>query len=353
MKTCPVSDADRRGVIAVPPLCRRTDGSLDPEENLKLVRHLRAGGITRLMYGGNAFLYHITLREYAELIEWLEGLDDELWVIPSAGPSYGRLMDQAELLRETRFPCVMALPCADPRDARGIETGLRRFADRAGRPLIVYIKEEQNFGADLTAGLDAVARLVRDGVCVGIKYAVVRQNPAEDAYLEQLLERVERRLIFSGIGERPAVTHLEKFGLPGFTSGSVCLAPALSQQIWELCEAGDFAQARLVRERFIAHEDLRDAWGPARVIHAAVELAGIAKTGPIPPFVSELDATPLAQLRPVALELSVAAWSGFGKAVAGVAIHGTTHAANGIEHGGVDAEVVDDLLGNVKAKYVT
>ena len=37
-------------------------------------------------------------------------------------------------------------------------------------------------------------------------------------------------------------------------------------------------------------EDLRDAWGPARVLHHATELAGIAPTGPIPPFVSPLDA---------------------------------------------------------------
>ena len=29
-------------------------------------------------------------------------------------------------------------------------------------------------------------------------------------------------------------------------------------------------------------EDLRDAWGPARVLHHATELAGVARTGPHP-----------------------------------------------------------------------
>ena len=47
-------------------------------------------------------------------------------------------------------------------------------------------------------------------------------------------------------------------------------------------------------------EDLRDAWGPARVLHHATELAGIASTGPIPPYVSALDADQLEQLAPVA-----------------------------------------------------
>ena len=310
MKTSPVTLADRQGVIAVPPLCRREDFSFDWEQNAKLVAHLRSGGVTRLMYGGNAFLYHVTLDEFRQLLDWLAGLDDSLWAIPSVGPSFGRLMDQAPLVRRHRFPCVMALPCADPRDASGLENGLRRFAAAAETPLIVYLKEESNFGPDLLAGLDAVARLVRDGICVGIKYAVVRKDPAVDPYLEALLERVDRQWVISGIGERPAIAHLQTFQLPGFTSGSVCVAPALTQQIFECCQRGDWAAAAALREHFLPHEDLRDGWGPARVLHASVALAGIAATGPIPPFVSALDADRLARLGPVALELRVAAGPG-------------------------------------------
>ena len=303
MKTSRVSQADRHGVIAVPPLCRRVDGSLDWDESAKIVSHLKAGGVTRLMYGGNAFLYHITLAEYAELLVWLSGLEDELWCIPSAGPSFGRLMDQALLLKKYRFPCVMALPCADPRDARGLEDGLRRFSAAAETPLIVYLKEEQNFGGDLMAGLDAVARLVSDGVCVGIKYAVVRADPSKDAYLDELLKRVDRRLVISGIGERPAIVHLEEFQLAGFTSGSVCVAPAKTQAIFECLDRGDFAGAVPLRELFLPHENLRDAWGPSRVLHASIELAGIAASGAIPPFVSALSAEQMSKLAPVAKAL--------------------------------------------------
>jgi len=309
MKTTPVTSADRHGVLAVPPLCRRADFSLDWDQNRRMVAHLRSGGITRLMYGGNAFLYHMPLAEYEPLLDWLSSLDDEFWCIPAAGPSYGRLMDQAPLLKRHGFPCVMALPCADPRDAAGLEVGLRRFADACAKPLIVYLKEENNFGGDLEAGLDVVARLVAEKICVGIKYAVVRADPAEDKYLVSLLRRVDPQYIISGIGERPAIVHLQKFGLNGFTSGSVCVAPGLSQQIFEACDRADYAAAAPIREKFLAHEDLRDAWGPARVLHAGVALAGIAETGPVPPFTSGLAGGQLEQLAPVAQALRAA----FGK----------------------------------------
>ena len=264
---------------------------------------MAAGGMTRFLYGGNAFLYHATLAEYEQLLDWLSGAADDLWMIPSAGPSFGRLMDQAAILRRYKFPCVMALPCADPRDASGLERGLREFADRSATPLILYLKEETNFGADKMAGLDAVARMVTDGTCVWIKYAVVRNEPENDPYLHALLERVETSRVVSGIGERPAIVHMRDWSLPGFTTGSGCVAPAASLGVFEACTKADYGTAARIRERFLPLEDLRDAWGPARVLHAATELAGIAKTGPIPPFLSPLAESQKNELKPVAREL--------------------------------------------------
>ncbi len=292
-------------MFAVPPLARRADArrSIDFDENGRLLKHMTAGGITRFLYGGNAFLYHVTLAEYEELLGWLSGFPDGAWAIPSVGPSYGRAMDQAALLSRGRFRCAMALPCADPRDARGLEAGLREVSDAAGLPLILYLKDEPNFGADLAAGLDAVARLVDAKVCVAIKYAVVRADPRPDAYLQALLERVDRRLVISGIGERPAVVHMRAFGLPGFTTGSGCLAPRMSQTVWEACARADWNAAEEMRAGFLPLEDKRDAWGPARVLHAAIELAGVARLGPIPPFVSALSEPQRSELAPVARAL--------------------------------------------------
>ncbi|WP_155121162.1 dihydrodipicolinate synthase family protein [Bryobacter aggregatus] len=249
---------------------------------------MRKNGLTRFLYGGNAFLYHLPLHEFEDLLGWLSGQDDSLWCIPSVGPSYGRLIDQVAILKKFSFPCVMHLPCGDPRDAAGLERGLSDFVQRTGIPLILYLKEESNFGGDRGAGLDAVARMAKSGVCIGIKYAVVREDPAVDPYLDGLLQRVDRRIVFSGMGERPAIVHLQKFRLPGYTTGSGCIGAAQTQRIFTLCQEKRWNEANVLREQFLPLEDLRDAWGPARVLHAATEAAGIAKLGEVPPFVSDL-----------------------------------------------------------------
>lgn len=296
---------DLRGVYAVPPLPRRAGSGrpLDFDAAETIARHIESGGITRYLYGGNAFLYHITLAEYEALLEWLAAFPASRWAIPSAGPSFGRAMDQAPLLRRHAFRAVMTLPCGDPRDAAGMEAGLREFAEACGLPLILYLKSEDGFGANLDAGLDAVGRLVDDGVAVAIKYAVVREDAAKDPYLEGLLRRVDRRLVISGMGERPAVVHFRDFGLGGMTTGSGCIAPRRCSDLFAAAGRGDWEAAGRARSLFMPLEDLRDAWGPARVLHHASELAGIASSGPIPPFVSPLTLPQVEALRPVAAAL--------------------------------------------------
>ena len=289
----------------MPPLARKDNDSrsIDLPANDRILGHMTSGGMTRFLYGGNAFLYHISLAEYEELLDWLSDASDDLWMIPSAGPSFGRLMDQAQILKRYKFPCVMALPCGDPRDAAGLERGLREFAQKSGMPLVLYVKEESNFGGDKMAGLDAVARMVADGTCVWIKYAVVRSEPQEDPYLQAVLDRIDRNRVVSGIGERPAIAHMRHWSLPGFTTGSGCVAPVSSLELFNACTRGHFDTAESFRHRFLPLEDLRDKWGPARVLHAATELAGIANTGPIPPFITPLNEMQKNELRAVAEDL--------------------------------------------------
>jgi dihydrodipicolinate synthase/N-acetylneuraminate lyase len=293
------------GVYAVPPLPRKRDArrSLDFNAAECVARHIAAGGVTRYLYGGNAFLYHITLEEYEALVDWLSGFEAPRWPIPSVGPSFGRAIDQARLVRRHSFRCAMVLPCGDPRDARGMEAGLREIADAVGVPLIVYLKSEDGFGSAKDEGLDAIGRLIDEGVAIAIKYAVVRDDPRYDGYLEGLLRRVDRTRVISGMGERPAVVHLRDFELGGLTTGSGCIAPGLCSRLFEACGQRDWMQAEELRAQFMPLEDLRDAWGPARVLHHATELSGIAPAGPIPPFVSPLAQRELDALAPVARAL--------------------------------------------------
>jgi dihydrodipicolinate synthase/N-acetylneuraminate lyase len=300
-----LTPGDFKGVFAVPPLprSRNAQRALDFDAAERIVRQIEAGGIMRLIYGGNAFLYHVTLDEYDALLGWLAGFSPARWAIPSIGPSFGRAMDQVRLLRRHSFRTAMLLPCGDPRDAGGLEAGIREIADAAGIPLVLYLKSEDGFGPNKEAGLDAVGRLMGDGTAAGIKYAVVRGDPRGDPYLDALLRRVDRARVLSGIGERPAVVHMRDFRLPGFTTGSGCIAPGLCSGVFAACQAGEWRHAETLRAHFLPLEDLRDRWGPARVLHHATELAGIAPTGPIPPFVSPLDRGQLDHLAPVARAL--------------------------------------------------
>ena len=64
----------------VPPLARNDDLSLNAEENQKLIGHLESGGVSTLLYGGNALLYHIAPSQYADLLGQLEAWAAEtLW----------------------------------------------------------------------------------------------------------------------------------------------------------------------------------------------------------------------------------------------------------------------------------
>ncbi len=286
-------------VLSVPPLARRSNYSLDKEGNRRILAHLAAGGVTTALYGGNANLYNVGVRELAALIDLLEDIaPPDTWIIPSVGPDYGKAEDQLAVLKDRAVPTAMLLPLVFPATPAGVATGVRRLADSYGKPLIAYVKDSKFIAArDL-------AHLVKDGAVCAIKYAIVRDDPTQDPYLDELLAHVDRKLVVSGMGERPAVAHLSKCGLNGFTSGSVCIAPAMSQAILAALKAGDIGTANKLREKFLPLEDLRDRHSPLRVLHAALGTAGIAETGPLLPFLDTIvDATLLAQIREAAQAL--------------------------------------------------
>jgi cardiolipin synthase len=290
-------------VLAVPPLCRNADFSLNETENAKLVRHLEAGGIRTLLYGGNANFYHIALSEYDQalsLIATIAGADT--LVIPSAGPAFGMMMDQAKVLRRHRFPTVMILPQQGITTSDGVEIGIRRFTDAAGIPALLYIKQ------DGFIDVKNVAALARDNIISAIKYATVRTDPAKDEYLNQLVQQVDRKLIISGIGEQPAIVHMRQFGLAGFTSGCVCIAPALSAAMLEAIKRNDWQKAEQIRQTFKPLEDIRNAINPIRVLHEAVRLAGIADTGALLPLLTNLPEHAMQRIEVAATALSQAGW---------------------------------------------
>jgi len=285
-------------VVAVPPLARDAKGKISASENEKLIKYLEQGGVTTLLYGGNAVLYHIRMKEYAKLLKMLSELaSDQTLIVPSVGPGYGTMMDQVKILREFDFPTAMVLPQREIADEAGLATGIRRFAEKYGKPIVLYLKHDRWLPPS------TVRSMVDDGLISWIKYAVVRENPSHDDYLREILEVVPGEIIVSGIGEQPAIIHLRDFGVNSYTSGCVCVAPALSMEMLRAIQAGDYDRAESIRKQFCGLEDLRNSIQPIRVLHHAVAAAGIAATGPMQPMLSELSAEQAARVALAAVEL--------------------------------------------------
>jgi dihydrodipicolinate synthase/N-acetylneuraminate lyase len=292
------TDLLTRSVLAVPPLARNADLSLTDAENRKLARHIEAGGVRTLLYGGNANFYHVSIGEYDRILSFLaQTAGPQTLVIPSAGPSFGTMMDQAQVLRRYQFPTVMVLPQVGITTSEGVAAGVAQFVQAAGVPALLYIKHDGYIEPR------DVKRLADARLLSGIKYATVRPDPREDDYLRRLVDVVDRGMIISGIGEQPAIVHLRDFGLGGFTSGCVCVAPRLSAAMLKAMRVQRWDEAERIRNVFKPLEDLRNAINPIRVLHEAVRLAGIADTGPLLPLLSNVPDSDHAKIRDAAIRL--------------------------------------------------
>ena len=285
-------------VISVPPLARTTGGEISLSENRKIVNHLKKGGVTTFLYGGNAALYHLSSREFQVLLEMMPqfGSDDCL-MIPSVGPFYGTMMDQAKVLRELDFPTAMVLPTRDMVTSAGIVEGIRRFVDSMGKPVVLYLKHEGYIEVK-----DA-AKLMEEGCLSWIKYAIVRKDPSMDPFLRELVQTLGSDRIVSGMGEQPAPVHMKQFNLKSYTSGCVCVAPGLSMDMLQALQMDDMTKAEDIRKQFEGLEGLRNEINPVRVLHAAVRLTQLADTGPIQPMISEISDSQAAKVAKAAMEL--------------------------------------------------
>ncbi|HEV2605982.1 MAG TPA: dihydrodipicolinate synthase family protein [Microvirga sp.] len=290
-----------RSVLAVPPLALGADYEPNGQANAALIRHLEGGGVSTLLYGGNANVHSWPVSRFGD---WLDGLEaavaPDTWLIPSVGPDYGKLLDEAAILKSRRYPAAMALPMIAPQTPAGVLRGIETFVDRSGVPLILYIKTDSYVPAE------AVGRLVEQGAVFGIKYAVPRADITQDPYLDALIAAVGRERIVSGFGEPPALPHLEHFDLAGFTAGCVCIAPALSMAFLHALKRRDGAEARRILGFIQPLEAIRERANAIRVLHTAVTLSGVADMGPILPLLTEADPSVHGEIREAARALLAA-----------------------------------------------
>ena len=299
MNTSPLQiDEFSASVLAVPPLARQPDLTLDVVQNRKLIRHIEAGGFRTLLYGGNANLYHTSTREYGQLLDMLAtSAADSTRVIPAIGPDFGKMMDQALLLRNTGYRTAMVLPMQGFTTPEGVAEGISRFVDVAGIPVTLYVKSEQYID------IDTLGRLVDEGRIAAVKYAIVRDDPAQDPYLHALVQRITAARVVSGMGERPTLVHLAQFGLASFTTGSGCIAPKACMALLRALKQKDMPLAQAIYDLFMPLETLRDSISLIRVLHDAVTLSGVADMGSHLPLLSASPANRHADIQAAARAL--------------------------------------------------
>ena len=108
-------------------------------------------------------------------------------------------------------------------------------------PIIAYVKDDGFIEPrDL-------AKFVDDGAVCAIKYAIVRADPKPILSSTSCRSMSTAASVISGIGERPAIAHLTHYKLAAFTSGSVCVAPALSTALLRALQRGDVKRAEGLR----------------------------------------------------------------------------------------------------------
>lgn len=205
-------------------------------------------------------------------------------MIPAIGADYGKMLDQARILAHTPYRTAMVLPFSGFTTPQGVEAGLTHISQLAGMPLTLYVKSEHY------VDIDTLARLVDRGTLIAVKYAIPRENASQDPFLQRLVQSVGSARVISGMGERPALAHLQEFGLTAWTTGSGCIAPHAVMALFDAAKANRTDEAQRLYEAFMPLETLGDAISLIRVLHDAVTMSKIADMGPLLPLLSS---TPL------------------------------------------------------------
>lgn len=275
-------------VVAVPPIALNADYSVNAGANEAIIKHIEAGGVNILLYGGNANLYHFGLDDYRAAMEAIKAsAASTTHLITSIGNDFGKAMAQVPIARDLGFRNVMVLPTNFPADPAGVANGVRKLAAAFGSGLILYLKRENYVDPN------ELAKLIAEKAVSFVKYAVEKPDAADDPYLDAVLSAIGTEYLASGMGETPIHDHLGARKVTTYTSGAVCIAPAAASELLALYKSGRAAEAFELSKPFLHFEKVRLMLGGLQVLHDGLRLSGVADTGPLMPMVSNLPADKL------------------------------------------------------------
>ena len=159
------------------------------------------------------------------------------------------------------------------RDA-GVESYFRAIADAVDIPVVLYTNPQFQ-RSDLS--LDVVARLADHP---RIRY--IKDASTNTCRLLSIMNRCGDRIgVFSASAHIPAAVML--IGGVGWMAGPACIIPRQSVALYDLCRAGQWADAMALQRKLWRINEAFARFNLAACIKAGLQLQGYAVGDPVPP----------------------------------------------------------------------
>ena len=154
-----------------------------------------------------------------------------------------------------------------------IESYFRSIADAVDIPLVLYTNPQFQ-RSDLS--LDVIARLAEHP---RIRY--IKDASTNTGRLLSIMNRAPRMKVFSASAHIPAAVML--IGGVGWMAGPACVTPRQSVRLYDLCRAGNWAEAMKLQRDLWRLNEVFARFNLAACIKAGLQMQGYAVGDPVPP----------------------------------------------------------------------
>jgi 4-hydroxy-tetrahydrodipicolinate synthase len=265
------------------------DGRVDDGVLAKLVDHLIATGVHGLTpLGSTGEFAYLSFAQKRRVVEvTLEAAAGRVPVVAGvAATTTAGAVDQAITWRKLGCAAILAiLEAYFPLPDAGVVAYFGAVADAVDCPIVLYTNPQFQ-RADLS--LAAIEQLA--GSHGNIRY--LKDASTNTGRLLSIMNRVDLG-IFSASAHVPACVML--LGGCGWMAGPACLIPRQSVRLYELCRAGQWAEAMALQRKLWRLNQLFAKHALAACIKGGLELQGFAVGVPLPPQAA-LDDTGRAEL---------------------------------------------------------
>jgi 4-hydroxy-tetrahydrodipicolinate synthase len=154
-----------------------------------------------------------------------------------------------------------------------MEAYFRAIADAVDIPVVLYTNPQFQ-RSDLT--LDVIARLSDHP---RIRY--IKDASTNTGRLLSIMNRAPRMKVFSASAHIPAAVMLT--GGVGWMAGPACIVPRESVRLYDLCRAGQWAEAMKLQRELWRINEVFARFNLAACIKAGLQIQGYAVGDPVPP----------------------------------------------------------------------